>query len=211
MAQAGRLRIHGQGEVEVDLIVAYLNDFRFAYNALCVFEETIDGWARTSKRYPFPLFELEMAYGWRSHQRGGRAVRDVAGTPEELALLVPKSQQLVLSGVVLQSPGFWEFFGKLNPLEVLRQYLNDRHERRKDREYREGAEQRRLRLENLKLENEVIKGRIEIAETLGASERDLEPLLNQLIYRPLMGLDRHQDLGTINSAEAPRRIDDQRN
>lgn len=207
MAQDGQLRVHGQGEVEVDLIVAYLNDFKFAYNALCVFEETIDGWQRTSRRFPFPLFEIDATYSWSSYRRTGRLVRESAATPEEIALLVPKSQQLVLSGVVLQSPGFWEFVGKLNPLEVLRQYLNDRHERRKDRNYREGAEQRRLRLENLKLENEAIKGRIEIAKSLGASERDLEPLLNQLIYKPLTGLDRHQDLGTIDAVDPTRRVE----
>ena len=32
-----------------------------------------------------------------------------------------------------ESPGFWEFLGSLNPLEVIRRYLNDRHERAKDR------------------------------------------------------------------------------
>ena len=207
MAHLGQARIHGHGEVEVELVIAYLNDLRFAYNALCVFDETIDSWQRTSRRFPFPLFEMELAYTWSGYRRAGRTVRESLASPEELALLVPKSQQLVLAAVSLQSPGFWDFIGNLNPLEVLRQYLNDRHERRKDRQYRESAEKRRLRLENLKLENQVIKERIEIARNLGANDRDLEPLLNQLVYRPLTGLDRHQDLGTIDLVDPPRHIE----
>src|SRR5947209_1111717 len=47
------------------------------------------------------------------------------------ALWVPKEDRLILKSVVLHSPGNWEFLGKLNPLETLRQYLQDRHERRK--------------------------------------------------------------------------------
>jgi hypothetical protein len=207
LAQLAQLRVHGQGEVEVDLVIAYLNDLRFAYNSICVFEESIDSWQRTSRRFGFPVLDADIAYGRPGFRRAGRSIREAAFGTEDVVTLVPKSQQLVLTAVSLHSPGFWEFLGKLSPLEVLRQYLNDRHERRKDLDYREGAEKRRLRLENLKLENEAIKGRIEIPKSLGASERDLEPLLNQLVYRPLAGLDRHQDLGTINLVDPPRRIE----
>ena len=84
---------------------------------------------------------------------------------------------------------------------MIRQYLNDRHERRKDREYRESAEERRLQLENMKLENEVIAGRIEIAKELGATENDLVPLLNEMVNKPLLGLDRHQEKNVIEHAE----------
>jgi hypothetical protein len=91
--------------------------------------------------------------------------------------------------------------GALNPLEVLRQYLSDRHERRKDREYRESAEQRRLALENLSLENKVLSERVKIAKELGATDRDLAPLLNGLVFNPLVSLDRHQDRGIIEYAE----------
>lgn len=110
----------------------------------------------------------------------------------------------------LGSPGSWEFLGKLNPLEVLRQYLNDRHERRKDREYRELAEERRLLLENLSLENKVVSERVKIAKELGATDHDLAPLLNTLVYRPLMALDRHQDHDVISIAEIVGRTDDRK-
>ena len=207
MPENGQLRVHGQGDVEVELVVAYLNDFRFAYNGVLVFEESIEGWQRATRHLPFPFWEIEGAFAWSSFRRSGRLIRESVTAPEDLGLLIPKSEQLVLSGVTLQSPGFWDFLGRLNPLGVLCQYLNDRHERRKDRQYRESAEERRLRLENLQRENEVIAGRIKIAKDIGATERDLALLLNQLVYRPLAGLDRHQDLGTINVAEIQRQLD----
>ena len=101
----------------------------------------------------------------------------------------------------LQSPGFWEFLGRLSPLEVVRQYLADRHERRKDREYREAEEKRRLRLENELLENRVMRERIGIARDLGATKKDLAPLLNELVFKPLQQLDQFQDRGLIETAE----------
>lgn len=91
--------------------------------------------------------------------------------------------------------------GTLNPLEVIRKYLNDRHERRKDREYRESAERRRLALDNLSVETRVISERVRLAKELGATERDLASLLNELIYKPLGRLDRYQDKDIIARAE----------
>jgi hypothetical protein len=34
----------------------------------------------------------------------------------------PPAEPLIVTRVLLQSPGFWEFLGSLNPLEVLRRY-----------------------------------------------------------------------------------------
>jgi hypothetical protein len=83
---------------------------------------------------------------------------------------------------------------------VIRQYLNDRHERRRDREYREGADAGRLDLENMLLENRVLRERIEMAKSLGASEEDLAPLLDNLVHRPLRDLNAAQDDGVIKFA-----------
>jgi hypothetical protein len=138
-----------------------------------------------------------------ARRRGLRHIRDWPPLPDEVASFVPVSEQLTLSAVQLSSPGFWEFLGTLNPLEVIRKYIGDRHERRKDREYRESAETRRLELENLSLETKVIADRVSLAKELGTTNRDLAPLLNELIYRPLTNLDRFQDRGAITYAEIP--------
>jgi hypothetical protein len=50
----------------------------------------------------------------------------------------------------------------------------------------------------------VLASRIQIAKELGATERDLAPLLNELVYRPLSALDAHQDKNLIEQAEIPR-------
>lgn len=124
----------------------------------------------------------------------------MAALTRGVASLVPGRDRLVLHSARFESPGFWEFLGALNPLEVIRQYLNDRHERRRDREYRDAAEARRLDLENCLLENRVLRERIEIAKSLGATDSDLAPLLNELVYRPLRALNVAQDEGFIKSA-----------
>jgi hypothetical protein len=117
---------------------------------------------------------------------------------------VPRSEQLVLTAVNLSSPRFWEFLGTFNSLEVARKWLNDKHERWKDRDFRETAEKRRLEIENFQRETQAIADRIQLAKELGATDRDLAPLLNELVYKPLSALDRHQYQGVIEHAEIAR-------
>jgi hypothetical protein len=54
----------------------------------------------------------------------------------------------------------------------------------------------------LRLENEVISGRINIMKDIGASDEDLAGFLNELVYKPLTTLDQYQDKGVIEYAEA---------
>jgi hypothetical protein len=192
MPQKARLRIHGYGSVELKYTTEYLVDLERAYESIFHFESLLED-ARRIPRYLKPLHFFDLAV-WPEHITRG-------GPPYSVRLNTPPSEQLVLERVQLNSPGFWEFLGALNPLEVIRQYLNDRHERRKDRDYRESAEERRLILENLKLENEVMSERIRLARDLGATNSDLALMMDQLIYQPLRALDRHQDRGVIDGAE----------
>jgi hypothetical protein len=211
MPEHGRLRIHGKGEVEVELVAAYLADLKRAYDSILLFESIIDGLQRAGRdlRFRIALYPIGLAVGWPvARRRGLTYIRDWPPSPDEVASFVPPSEQLVLSGVRLSSPGAWDFLGKLNPLEVLRQYLKDRHERRKDNEYRESAEARRLELENLSLENRVISERIAVAKELGATNRDLAPLLNDLIYKRVTALGQFQDRGVITYAEVPDKRDE---
>ena len=202
MPEQARLRVHGQGGVEVELVAAYLNDLKHAYDLILVFETAIDDTRRAAREFPFPLYPFAFELGsLRGPRRAARRIRDWPPTTEDIASFIPRSEQLTLSAVSLASPGFWEFLGTLNAFEVLRKYLNDRHERRKDRDYRESAEQRRLALENLVLENRALSERIRIAKDMGATDRDLAPLLNELIYKPLGALDRYQDKRVIEFSE----------
>lgn len=204
MPEQGHLRIHGHGEVEVELVISYLSDLKHAYNSIILFESIIDGLDRAARDFPFPRYPFGLYLDWPvARRRGVGHIREWPPRPEEVASFVPASEQLVLSSVRLSSPGSWDFLGALNPLEVLRKAINDRHERRKDEEYRESTEKRRLELENQILETELISKRITVARELGATKRDLAPLLNELVYKPILQLDRSQDRGVITSAEFP--------
>lgn len=202
MPEMARLRVHGHGEIEVDIIISYLSDFKCAYDSLFVLEHTLENVDRFARRVPFEFYQLGLSADWPiGSRRYIRSLRDWPPSSEQLALLVPTSERLALAKVELSSPGFWEFLGSLNPLEVLRKYLNDRHERGKDKRYRESAEERRLRLENLMLENTVISERIKIAKEIGATDRDLAPLVNALARDPLLALDQYQNRGVIEHTE----------
>ena len=42
-----------------------------------------------------------------------------------------------------------------------------------------------------------------LVKEMGATDRDLAPLLNELINKPLVALDRYLDRGVIEHAEIP--------
>jgi hypothetical protein len=62
--------------------------------------------------------------------------------------LFSESLRLRVHSIQVASPGIWEFLGTLNPLEVIRKWKQDSHERKKDNEYRSEAERVKLALEN---------------------------------------------------------------
>lgn len=63
------------------------------------------------------------------------------------------SEELVIDKVSFNSPGFWEVIGALNPLTQIREYINDRHNRKKDKQFWETELSKNI-LENQKLELE---------------------------------------------------------
>jgi hypothetical protein len=199
-----RPRVHAHGSVEVELVAAFLSDLKRAYDSILLFETIVDRMRRAAHDFPTSLYLFGPDFGWPlASRRAGPRARYWPPTAEEIASFVPRSEQLILFAVSLSSPGFWEFLGTLNPLEVLRKYLNDRHERRKDHDYRESAEERRLDLENSIIETALLSGKVKLAREMGATDRDLAPLLNELIHKPLVALDRYQDKGVIEHAEIP--------
>ena len=201
MPKLGAARVYSHGEIEVERVIAYLSDFRVAYDSLLAFDIVTARATRALREGPYPFFVEDGFLRVSGRVVLGRIGRDLRPAAEDIPFLIPQSEQLTLKSVRLESPGFWEFLGSLNPIEVLRKYLNDRHERRKDKAYRETAEERRLGLENLIREEELISARIHNLKELGLTDRDLAPLANQLINRPLIALTKHQDSGVIEYIE----------
>ena len=189
------LRLHGNGEVFVEDVYEYLNALEYAYNCAYVLDniiqqaEELEELREEYKTFPVPLRNLLWGNWWPPDA-------------EKIAALVPDKDRLKLRGVELNSPGFWDFMGSLNPLEVLRQYLSDRHERERDRAYRNKEEARRLAAENDLLELEVINKKVELLQELGAfTPQDIELLKDRLLKRPLQGLNLSQDQGLIVDAQ----------
>jgi hypothetical protein len=190
MPDTALLRVYGYGGIHVNVAGQFLSDLDKAYNGLVLFEILLPSKEldRGSRR-PSPI-------PW-----GGWSAVFWFPTTEQIASSVPVTERLILNSVRLQSPGLWEFLGALNPLEVLRNFINDQHERRKDTQYRESAERRRLELENSILESRAIRERVRAARDLGATDRDLAPLINRLVIEPIIALEAYKDQEVISGAE----------
>ena len=122
--------------------------------------------------------------------------------------LLEQEGRLIVRSFRMNSPGFWEFIGALNPLESLRNHLNDSHKRRQDQEYRETAEadrlaleNERIRLENLELADQIAYRRVEALERAGVSKKELRDLTRRYVTRNLDRLDQLAERMDIDASE----------
>jgi hypothetical protein len=167
-----------------------------AYNSLYLFDMSVARWSsarRHSHRFmPDEFFFMGLA------ANGGFQFPDWSSDE------ITPDYRLELKEVSIQSPGFWEFVGGLNPLQQIREFLKDRHERRKDREYRESAEKERLRLDNELLQRQIhdketgtLRDQVLLLQELGFGEDVLREIVWARIGPPLAKLGQHQDKGLI--------------
>jgi hypothetical protein len=185
----GSIRVMALRGGTISEITEFLNDLESAYLDIYFAEEI---WP-----FPDPLFRKRYEY------------------PLDLPLLsaqrrqaVPPEHILVIQKVVIESPGFWECLASLNPLLQIREYLNDRHKRRQDKEFREASEKDRLKLENEILEqqvqegrNKVLRERIEVLRQIGYKDEQIRQLIWASMGRSLARLGRHQDIGLIDGSD----------
>ncbi len=114
---------------EVREFVSLLSDLEYVYNNLYALELIVEE-AKGDSPDPGSF--------WSNRPR--RALRRIS-KPEQVVL---PQDRLYLSKIEIASPGWIEVLGALNPLEMIRKYLQDRHTRRQDKDYRETAEAQRL-------------------------------------------------------------------
>jgi hypothetical protein len=179
-APTRRLRINGYGEVYVRDARQYLDAVESAYNGIYVFQ-----WIFSREEPRMAIWPQPFPVPWPM-------------PPETIDAIVPPKHKLVLASVDIASPGGWEFLAALNPLETIRKYLNDRHERMKDREYRNAAEKRRLEAEAEAAELRNVRERIGIYRELNVP---VDVLADQLVGRPLRELGHAQDENLITTAQ----------
>lgn len=201
------LRIQGICGVPLEQIQTLFSAVSTAYNSILLFD-AITWEIAADIRDLDHVFPDDVSYRLYRLRRGpfllsetgiySRINRVRFSDPDEM---VPAESQLLLKSANFNSPGFWDFLGKLNPLEVMRLYLNDRHERMKDKKYREGHENEKLWLENELLKNEVFGGRLRVLKEMGVTDEEMSILKNRLLHGPLGAVGAAQDRKLIQTAE----------
>jgi len=193
--ETGRLRIVAERGGTIAEISAFLSDLENAYLALYTLYTFDKLWRRF-----LPEIWLGLGYPFQPFGQAGFVPLG--------ADALPPNARLTLERVRIESPGFWEFLASLNPLQQIREYLNDRHRRRQDREFREASEKERLELENelirrqiAERDNAILRERIAILREAGCSDADIDRLIWVSLGAPLSRLGRHQDTRLIGGAE----------
>ncbi|MBO9714243.1 hypothetical protein [Sphingomonas sp.] len=194
MPERGSIRLNIQRGAGVGEFAQFLTDLEGVYLALHLLPNE-----RTLRRYrgrqSFYLEGLEWAPSYLD-------ASDLRGS--ELYPL----DQLEIVRISIQSPGWVEVIGSLNPLQQIREYLKDRHERKKDRAWRCETEKERalLEIEILRLQTErdrigVIGQFYELLERMEINPEERQRLLWERLGAPMMRLSHHQDTGLLGSQD----------
>lgn len=211
-----QIKAHRLGTVKE--VVSFLEHFNYAYNSIYAFNFLVDTLIKEKEIYERDLRVLDERIKKRNqyeiflHERESTLYnsfwgREFAGSNKRRVslfelessidfekILLPRDV-LVINKVNIQSPGFWEFLGSTNPLVQIREYLKDRHERKKDKKYR-------LRQEEELGELSIMKEKIKILESLGYPDTEIRQMMSSMIVKPLEELGNHQDIGLITSDDS---------
>jgi len=184
------LKIEARRGAKVKEIAEFLTSLEEAYNNLYVFDFYV------SNRED--LFRKPSYY----------PPREYSVPFEQIRGLVLPEDELRLDSVVIESPGLWEFLGALNPIETIRKYLNDRHERKKDAEFRNEHERKKGELEIEKLKTQVFKDRVEALKEAGFGKEEIRRMIVEHGANPLQSLDEFQDSKLIGGASSEQSEDE---
>lgn len=198
----GVLSFDATGDADLGYVVEYLSNLNDSYGRICFLSHLTEAeyWQNKSKFIDRPeLFEnvslesfedqyYEFLYGFR-YRENSRRSRSFEWHP-----------YLVLHKARFSSPGFWGFLGALNPLETLRHYIIDRHERKKDRLWRNKSEERRAQLENLHLQFDLIRKITEYSAEIGIEDQEpTRRLISGFIGRAIAALDEPMNRGFLSN------------
>ncbi|WED63147.1 hypothetical protein PXH66_12480 [Synoicihabitans lomoniglobus] len=188
-----KLRILAEKTGSVPAVTNLLNSINDLYIGLYVLERVV-GKAKNAPEELAPEERLLRSIFGEKASNNFDFKKSVAEALEEAA-------PLELTAASFSSPGFWEFLGSLNPLQQIREWIKDSHERRKDKKYREGQEEREnnLKIEELQIKN--LRDKIAILREVGVPEEEIRTGVRELIGYPLKALRESEDHGLIESAE----------
>lgn len=169
----------------------FLADLEHAYLAIYSLP-SLNDLRRPRRRFLIDYLDLDLLDLWPTGHRvpvGGPVYPD---------------DQLAIARISIQSPGWVELIGSLNPLQQLREYLKDRHERAKDKEWRSAAERDKAYLELEILRTQAERERVgaisdfyELLERMELTEEERQRILWDRLGGPMMRLGQHQDSGLL--------------
>lgn len=204
MKEITTIQIEAKRLGTVSEVTNMLTDLETAYNKLYAFDYIVDVLIERpsllERRSIERSIEKRRIAERRSRGRSRRSIHYYIlefESKTDINKIILPDERLVISKVNIQTPGFWEFMGAINPLEQIRKYLRDRHKRTKDCRYRNRQEEEIRDLEIMGKENKVIQGRIRILKKLGYNEDEIRRLLMSMVVKPLNKLGQHQDNGQI--------------
>ncbi|GHC02193.1 hypothetical protein [Cerasicoccus arenae] len=117
---------------------------------------------------------------------------------------LPHEEEPRLGRVMINSPGFWEIIGDWNPMKLIADYLKHRDQLKHERRF-DGATRRGMDLDNLLKENEVIRERIEILQSVGFSKAKIRDSISQYLEQPL---ERTSDISHRMNVGTPELINE---
>ena len=193
--ERGTVQLNIQRGATVQEFQQFLTDLEQAYLAIYLLPSRRE-LRRLERWLPLPLEYLPL---------------DVLAADRSEAASIDRSRvypedQLEMTRIMIQSPGWVELLGSLNPLQQIREYLKDRHERKKDKEWRWETEKQRalVELEILCIQAEkeqigVIKDFNDLLQRLDLSPEQRRKILWERLGVPLARVGRHQDTGLLGS------------
>lgn len=194
--ERGILTIKGLTPIAVSDVTEFMGALDECHRGLSAFEAVLDEWGGRRRRRIYRDFYEDSSLRF--------ALRAWFNTVPDFGSAFWGEIDLELKSANFNSPGFWEFFGKLNPLEQIRLYLNDRHERKKDNEYRKRQEEEAADWEIEDKKTEVLRNKVQLAREMGASDEDIRQLFRSLVEPSLQRLLDVQDKGVIATADVER-------
>lgn len=195
MVKRGNVRINIERGAKVAEFKDFLDDFERAYISIYSLPSN-DEWRSIRRRLPFPIEFLGIGFfSTRTSDFSNTQARNIY-----------PPDQLEITKIKIQSPGWIEFLASLNPLQQIREYLKDRHERKKDKDWRSENEKDRafIELDILKIQAEqartgAIRDFYELLEHMDIRSDERQRILWEHVGAPLARLGRHQDSGLLGS------------
>lgn len=195
MIKRGTIRLNIERGASVAEFKSFLDDLETAYLAVYALPSNQE-WRSLERRFPF-LIEF-LGAGFFTHR--------FANTERFGSENVFPLDQIEITRISIQSPGFVELLAAFNPLQQIREYLKDRHERKKDKEWRWESEKDRaaaevniLRIQAEREGTSAIREFSELLDSIGLREEEKQKILWERVGGPLARLGKHQDSGLLGS------------